>query len=212
MIVSADDSEILAHFQRVDPIVFQILQKQGLTQPRGPFPAEQYFQRLAEDIIGQQLSTTVAEVITQRFRRLFSEQPDIFVITPTLVLAIEDQHLRDIGASWAKVRYIKDLAEKTKTGEVNFATINDLDDEAVITHLTQVKGVGRWTAEMFLIFTLGRPDVFSPGDLGLRRAMEQLYALDEAVVLAEATQRAAAWAPYRSYASRALWRSLDEKN
>ena len=123
-------------------------------------------------------------------------------------MKLSDREVREAGTSWAKVGFLKDLAEKTVSKEVPFSKLSDLDDEAVIEELIKVKGIGRWTAEMFLIFSLGRPDVFSHGDLGLRRAIEKLYKLAdpsqediEAITIK--------WSPYRSWGSRALWKWYD---
>ena len=111
--------------------------------------------------------------------------------------------------SWAKARYIKDLAEKTLDGDIKFKELSHADDETIIRELTKVKGIGRWTAEMFLIFTLGREDIFSFGDLGLRKRFEKLYGNRRARTQKSMEAITRQWSPYRSYASLALWHLRD---
>lgn len=211
----------LTHFQSVDPLIHQLLQHYPVEPLKAEVHTDLYFAKLCREIIGQQLSIKAADTIIKRFEALFPEaslqsDPGEYrqiktintLITPQLILAKEDQQLRDVGLSWSKVKYVKDLAQKTRDQELHLHLLPNLPDEEVITELTKVKGIGRWTAEMFLIFTLGREDIFSFGDLGLRRAMERHYQLtewkeDQVMSIVEK------WAPYRSYASLVLWKSLD---
>lgn len=193
---------ILPHFLTADPIIHNLWQKHQVEPLKAELNSELYFAKLCRAIIGQQLSVKAAATINERFVKLL---PDL---SPQAVVDQDDQSLRDVGLSWAKIKYVKDLAQKTLDQELILANLPELDDEAIIAQLTSVKGIGRWTAEMFLIFTLGREDVFSFGDLGLRRAMERHYGLtdwqhDHVMSIVEK------WAPYRSYASLVLWRSLD---
>jgi DNA-3-methyladenine glycosylase II len=120
--------------------------------------------------------------------------------------------MRDQGISWAKIKYIKDLAQKVVDHEVDLVQIETLSDEEVIIALTKVKGIGRWTAEMFLMFALARPDIFSTGDLGLKRAIQKLYGLKVEPDEKKLLQLSKKWSPYRTYAARILWRTLDQKN
>lgn len=112
--------------------------------------------------------------------------------------------------SWAKARYIRDIAEKMERREVRLSRLHTLGDEEVIAELTKIKGVGRWTAEMFLMFSLGREDVFSFGDLGLRKAMQKLYGMPE-FSRKRAESIVIRWSPYRTFASRILWKTSDRE-
>jgi DNA-3-methyladenine glycosylase II len=165
---------------------------------------EEYFGHLCENIIGQQLSEKVAPQIVARAKVLVGGS-----FTPESVTAVTVEQLRAAGLSNAKARYLHALAEAWQSGLVPYHDFPNLDNETVIQELVKVKGIGRWTAEMFLIFTLGRPDVFSPGDYGLKRAMINAYELDEKVSAAELIKLAEQWQPHRSLACRILWRSLD---
>lgn len=159
------------------------------------------FQSLATSIVGQQLSTAAANTIQKRVEALIGEW------TPEAILAHSHDELRATGLSNAKVRYLIDLSENMASGALDLDALQELDDEEVIAALRRVKGIGRWTAEMFLIFWLDRPDVFSMGDAGLRSAIAQRWGVDprdDAAIRAISEH----WAPYRSLASRMLWRSL----
>ena len=162
-----------------------------------------YFQGLVGEIIGQQLSGRVADVIYGRLKKKIRGR-----LTPGKILAFDDQVLRDCGMAWAKVRSIKDLAQRTIDGKLHIKKLNELPDEKVTKELIVVKGIGRWTAEMFLMFTLGRQDIFPDDDLGIRKGMEKLLGRplksDKLAEFAEAY-----WKPYRTVASWYIWRSLE---
>lgn len=194
----------LSHFLAIDPVIHQLLSEMDQFNSSHLTP-DQYFAKLCRNIVGQQLSVKVADVIIKRFEEFVGE------IKPESILSHEDQQLRNLGLSWAKIKYVKDLATKTSTQELKLELLPKLENEAVILELTKVKGIGRWTAEMFLIFTLGREDVFSYGDLGLRRAIEKLYNFPKDTKQDLFEPIVEKWKPYRSYASLALWHSLDNK-
>lgn len=200
-------SAIARHFCTRDPKMSALIEQLGMEPLAKPLESNHYFFKLCREIIAQQLSGRVAEVITKRFNNLFREHPP----KPQHVLEHAEQVYRDVGMSWAKARYVRDLAEKVATGEVRLDHLPALADEEVVLELTKVKGIGRWTAEMFLIFTLGREDVFSFGDLGLKRAMQKLYRLSANASAQRITKIVAKWAPYRSYAALMLWKSLDAR-
>ena len=164
-----------------------------------------YFRELTESIIGQQLSIKAADTILSRFYKLMKGP-----IAPRKVLKLKDDDIRKAGISYQKISYIKDLAKKFGDGEIEFHKFEKLTDEKIIEELIAVRGIGRWTAEMFLIFGLGRPDVFSYGDLGLRRAIEKLYKIKDLKEI-KAIRISEKWKPYRSVASRYLWKSLNNK-
>lgn len=198
---------IKSHFKKADSAIYRVLKGMTLELlPHAPSP-EKYFSTLCREIITQQLGTGAARAINGRFLGLFSDQE----VTPERILTFTEQNLRNVGMSWAKARYILDLARKTNDGALDFTNLHTLDDEGVIGELTKVKGIGRWTAEMFLIFTLGREDIFSHGDLGLKRGIKLLYGFPEVPKKEEIEQIISVWSPYKSYASIALWESLDNK-
>ena len=194
--------QALAHFREVDPVIYSAAVKH-VVKLSPPQPSEVYFERLCRSIVGQQLSTKAAATIWGRFEELVGS-----MIQPEIVLKIEHEKYREAGLSNAKARYVRGIAEAVVEREIELESVGELEDEEVVEYLTRLKGVGRWTAEMFCMFTLGRSDLFSVGDLGLKRAVEKLYGLEnpraeELVVLAEK------WSPYRTYACRVLWESLD---
>ncbi len=167
-------------------------------------PADPYG-ALLRSIVGQQLSTKAARSIYERLTTMFGDRTP----SPAELLAADPEAVRSVGLSRPKVAYMRDLAGRVADGELELERLAELDDDEVSAQLTAVKGLGQWTADMFLIFHLGRPDVLPVGDLGVRRAVERAYGLttlptaDELVALAEP------WRPHRSLASLYLWRSLD---
>lgn len=168
-----------------------------------PAPPEKYFQHLAESIISQQLSVKASDTIFKRAEKIVGQWE------PELVLETPYADLRAAGLSNSKTLYLQNLAEFWRTQTIAPNNFNQLTEEELIAHLTQVKGIGRWTVEMFLIFSLGRPDVFSVGDLGLRNAITRAYGEKAPTTLAGFAELSAAWAPQRSLASRILWKSLE---
>jgi DNA-3-methyladenine glycosylase II len=200
--------KIKSHFQSVDPIISSAW---GKMPPRILKPVSNdpliYFQKLCDDIVSQQLAGSAATSIFNRFINLMPTKK----FTPRHVLKLKDQSLRDVGLSWAKASYIKNLAEKVNNQEVRLEKLSKLDDEAVIAELVKVKGIGPWTAEMFLMFSLGREDVFSHGDLGLRNGLIKLYQLRKPPTIERANRIVNRWSPYKSYGSLALWHSLDNR-
>ena len=166
---------------------------------------EDYFINLTRSIIGQQLSGKAAATITSRFENLFPKKK----INAKYLLKLSDEVLRKVGMSYSKASFIKDLAKKTLNGEVSFKNINKLNDEDVISHLIKVKGIGPWTAEMFLMFSLARPNIFSHKDLGLNRAIQKLYDFKNTPTFKQVEKIISKWEPFKSYASFALWESLD---
>ncbi|MBI3956132.1 DNA-3-methyladenine glycosylase 2 family protein [Candidatus Gottesmanbacteria bacterium] len=192
---------ILAHFRAVDPVLFSLAQT--ITFEEHPIRSpDLYFVSLCSEIIGQQLSGRVADVLFERFEKLFSRRR----VTPRGVLRLSEETLRGTGMSWSKARFIRDLAQKVLSKSIQLAQLPDQD---VIKELTKVKGIGPWTAEMFLMFTLGREDVFSYGDLGLRKAMKKLYGFKKDPTVRQMERIVNKWKPYRTFAARILWKSLE---
>ena len=190
---------------RRDPILRELMRTHGpcrlaARQHSDPFKA------LTRAIVGQQLSAKAAATIFSRFEALFDTFP-----TPLQVLAVPDDRLRGVGLSSQKLGYLRDLCRRIVEGELPLDVLDRMDDEAVIENLTQVKGIGRWTAEMFLIFRLQRPDVLPVGDLGIVRAVQRAYKLRKAPSPDRLTRIGEAWRPYRSVACWYLWASLNNE-
>ena len=162
------------------------------------------FATLVRSIVYQQLSGRVASVIYGRLETAVKGE-----ITPAGILKLRPERMRKLGLSAQKTAYIRDLARHTRDGVVVFEELNSLPDEEVIARLTQVKGVGVWTAHMFLIFALRRPNVLPTGDLGIRNAIHKAYGLEEAPLPKDVETIAARWHPYCTVASWYLWRSLE---
>ncbi len=163
------------------------------------------YESLVEAIITQQLSGKAADSISKRFREIYGRFPK-----PVEVVRTHHSKLRAAGLSGMKVAYIKDLSKKVESKKLRLESLKDMDDEEVIAQLTQVKGIGRWTAEMFLIFSLGRPDVLPVGDLGLRKGIQRIYSLSELPQKEEIEQLAEKWRPYRTVATWYIWKSLSQ--
>lgn len=166
---------------------------------------DDYFEDLVGAIVSQQLSTKAAETIFRRLKDLFKDRR----LTPEGVLKLNDEKARKAGMSYQKIKYIKDLATKVQNKALNLTKLDALSDGEVIAQLISVKGIGQWTAEMFLIFTLKREDVFSHGDLGLNNAVKKIYKLQK---YSEKTAEKiiSKWSPYKTYAALILWKSLDK--
>lgn len=158
------------------------------------------FVSLVSTIVGQQLSNKVLEIIWNRFDTLLQGE-----VTPEKILNLPDEKIREVGISYRKIEYIKNLAQKVLNGELDLVALESFSDQEVIEKLVELKGIGVWTAEMLLIFSLGRNDVFSVRDLGLRRGVARLYDLGD-VSDDEVAKIAAKWSPYRTFASLYLWR------
>jgi DNA-3-methyladenine glycosylase II len=200
-------SEPDEHLRSVDRVIRRLIDDGGPIDPatdrRGSRP--EAYQALARAIVGQQLSTKAAASIWGRVTELFcGETP-----SPGQLMAVDGEKLREAGLSWAKVGFLKDLAERVDDGRLDLERLTELSDEDVIAELIAIKGVGRWTAEMFLIFHLGRPDVVSMGDLGIRRAVKVAYGMDELPDLTRMERISEPWRPHRTLACLYLWRSLD---
>jgi DNA-3-methyladenine glycosylase II len=200
---SADDRELM----RADKVLRRVMEERGPIDPaidrRGSRPDP--YEAVARAIVGQQLSTKAARSIWSKLVDQFDgETPD-----PRALLRKRPQTLRKAGLSSAKVEFLRDLAKRVTDGRLDLERLKELPDEDVIAELLEVKGVGRWTAEMFLIFHIGRPDVVSVGDLGIRRAVQIAYGMNELPGPEELERIAEEWRPHRTLACLYLWRSLD---
>lgn len=200
---SEDDRELM----RADKVIRRVMEAQGPIDPetdrRGSRPDP--WEALARAIVGQQLSTKAARSIWEKLLDQFGgEAPE-----PKALVRKRPQTLRKAGLSNAKVEFLRDLAKRVSDGRLDLDRLRELPDEDVIAELIEVKGIGRWTGEMFLIFHLGRPDVVSTGDLGIRRAVQIAYGMDELPGPEELARIAEEWRPHRTLACLYLWRSLD---
>jgi len=164
------------------------------------------FQSLIEAIITQQLSGSAANSIIKKFRIIYG----LKFPQPIDIIRTNDSKLRKSGLSRMKISYIKELSKKIETKKIKLKTISKLDNEEIISELTQVRGIGRWTSEMFLIFSLGRQDVLPVGDLGLRKAIQHLFSLPEIPSESKIEELAERWKPYRTAATWYLWKSLQK--
>jgi DNA-3-methyladenine glycosylase II len=195
------------HLRSVDHVMRRLIDERGPIDPeidrRGSRPDP--YEALARAIVGQQLSTKAARSIWERLVEILG---GAFPQAPVL-LAEDAETIRGAGLSRSKVNFLRDLAERIDDGRLDLGRLAELPDEDVIATLTEIKGVGPWTAEMFLIFHLGRPDVVSTGDLGIRRAVQIAYGLDELPGPTDLERIAEPWRPHRTLACLYLWRSLD---
>lgn len=198
---------VVGHFRRQDPVLHGVLAGMEWRMLKPSEEPSGYFNRLCREIISQQLGSSAARAIVARFRVLFPRGR----ATPARVLALSEKELRGVGMSWAKARSLRDLAARVQMREIDFYKFAAADDEQVIAELVRVKGIGRWTAEMFLIFTLGREDIFSFGDFALRKSLKSLYGPHKTQTQKSMEKIVDRWSPYRSYASLALWHHADNK-
>jgi DNA-3-methyladenine glycosylase II len=206
--LAASEAQAIAHLRAADPVLRALIERvgpDGLGDPRAGRPADHYG-ALVRSIVGQQLSTRAARAIYQRLTERFGGRTP----TPREVLDDDPELLRAAaGLSRAKVSFLRSLAEHVLEGTLELERLDELADEQVIAELTAVRGLGTWSAHMFLMFHLRRPDVLPVGDLGIRRAVMRAYALEQLPGPAELEAIAAAWRPQRTLACLYLWRSLD---
>jgi DNA-3-methyladenine glycosylase II len=191
------------HLKKSDPILAAIIEQVGPCRMEFGEPT---FHSLAEAILYQQLNGKAAVIIFKRFTDLAGDP-----LTPAGILKLTDTQMRGVGLSKQKTAYLRDLAEKTQAGLLEFERLPELSVEEVIQHLTQVKGVGVWTAHMFLMFTLRRPDILPIGDYGIQAAIKKHYKKRKWPKPGIMEKIAKPWAPYRSIACWYLWKSMDMK-
>ena len=191
------------HLKKADPVLRAIIERVGPCRMEFGLPE---FCSLAEAIVYQQLNGRAAVTIFNRFAALAGDP-----VTPQGILKLSDEQLRGVGLSKQKSAYLKDLAAKAASGLLDFTRLQELTDEEVIQHLTQVKGVGVWTAHMFLMFSLQRPNVLPTGDYGVQVAMRKHYKKRKLPKPKDMEKIAKAWEPYRSVACWYMWKSLDIK-
>jgi DNA-3-methyladenine glycosylase II len=193
----------IKHLKNSDPVLAGVIERVGGCRMEFGPPE---FHSLAEAIVYQQLNGKAAVTIFKRFAALAGDP-----VTPAGILKLTDAQMRSVGLSKQKTSYLKDMAQRAARGELDFARLPELSDEEVVEHLTQVKGVGVWTAHMFLMFTLRRPNVLPTGDYGIQMAMKKHYRKRKLPKPAQMEKIAKPWEPYRSVACWYLWKSLDVK-
>ena len=193
----------LLHLKRSDPVLAKVIARVGPCRftLRDDVP---YFQYLTRAIVYQQLSTKAATTIYGRFQQLCGG-----TVLPDHVVTLKDEQLRSCGFSRQKARYVKDLAGKVVSGELVLEGLEQHPDEHIIATLTQVKGIGRWSVQMFLMFRLGRPDVLPALDLGIQNAVQRAYRLRKRPTPKRVEEIGKRWSPHATIASWYLWRSLD---
>lgn len=192
----------LQHLKKSDPVMAAIIQRVGKFTLEYTEPS---FETLVRSIVYQQLSGRVASVIFARLHAAAGEER----LTPAGIMKLRPERMRKAGLSGQKTLYIRELAKHTRRGSVIFEDLPGFDDAGVIEHLTRVKGIGVWTAQMFLMFALRRPDVLPVADLGIRTAVKKAYELEDLPKPPELEKIAAGWRPHSSIACWYLWRSLE---
>jgi len=205
----------VSHLKRADPVLAGIIERVGAFRP-SLRPAN--FEAMVRSIVFQQLAGAAARTIFERLRHACERaggagQPSPydggFMVTPHSILALTEEEMRACGLSRQKLSYLRDLAEKTRGGEIDFGRLGGLSDEEIIAQLTRVKGIGVWSAQMFLMFALGRMDVMPTADLGLNTAICRAYRKRKVPKPPQVLKLAEPWRPYRSLACWYLWRSLE---
>ncbi len=203
-LVSIDYAKARRVLARRDPVIAALMRRHGACGLANA-QHEEPFRALVHAIIAQQLSAKASATIERRVHALLGGASP----TPADVARVTDAQLRGVGMSTQKIRYLRDLCSRIESGELDLAALHRLPDEEVVVALTRVKGIGRWTAEMFLIFRLHRPDVLPVDDLGIVNAVKRAYGLRARPTPARLTRIGEAWRPYRSVACWYLWASLD---
>lgn len=201
---SATGRKAVAHLKKVDPVMAEVIAKVG--SYRG-WPASEgtHFDAVARSIVFQQLSGKAAGTIHGRFQGLYGGRTPL----PQELAITSDEQLRAVGLSRQKSAYLKDLGVRVASGELPIETLHELTDDEIITALTQVKGIGRWTAQMFLMFRLGRLDVLPDLDLGIQKGIQKAYRLRKLPTPERVLKIGAKWAPYRTVGSWYMWRLID---
>jgi DNA-3-methyladenine glycosylase II len=195
--------QAVRHLKNADPVLSALIERVG---PYRREYGEPSFESLARSIVYQQLNGRAAATIYGRLEALAGKP-----LLPEGILGLREEQMRSVGLSKQKLSYIRDLATRTATGEIDFACLPEMSDEDVVEHLTRVKGIGTWTAHMFLIFALRRPNVLPTGDFAVQVAIRKLYRKRKLPKPAQMEKIAKCWEPYRSVACWYLWRSLDVK-
>ena len=205
----AADGAIRKHLSAADPVIAGLLERHDVLLVEEDDTEREHYAALVRSIVGQQLSTHVARIMWERLLERYGGRPP----TPEEVLAEDPEELRAaIGLSRAKVSFLGSLAEKVTAGELDLDEVAAMEDDEAIAALTGVRGIGEWSAHMFLMFQLGRPDVLAWGDLAIRRGVMEAYGLGELPGRAQLEEIAESWRPHRTAACRGIWWSLDRRS
>jgi DNA-3-methyladenine glycosylase II len=204
MTASTNHRKAIAHLKKVDPVMATVIDAVGkcTLQPRSEWT---HFDALLRSIVYQQLSGKAAATIHGRVITLIGDGADV----PARIVATSHEAFRAAGLSTAKANYVRNLAEHVLDGSLPVDSLHELDDDAIIAALTQVKGIGKWSAQMFMMFRLGRPDVLPDLDLGVQKGIQKAYRLRKLPTPKQVLRRGAKWAPYRTVASWYMWRILE---
>ena len=206
---SAGDAAIRAHLSGADPVLAALLERHDVLLVEEDDTEREHYAALVRSIVGQQLSTHVARIMWERMLERYGGRPP----TPEEVLAEDPEELRSaIGLSRAKVSFLRSLAEHVTSGELDLDEVAEMDDVEAIAALTEVRGIGEWSAHMFLMFQLRRPDVLAWGELAIRRGVQEAYGLPELPDRARLEEIAESWRPHRTAACRVIWWSLDGRS
>lgn len=200
-------TEILNHFRNVDEKLFLVAQKYPNIEDIKPLSPDKYFTSLTRNIVYQQLSGKAGDAIWSRVIALTNNSH-----SPENILKLTHEELRNSGLSNSKASYIKNIAEAFENQIIDIERISELENEEIIEKLTQIKGIGRWTAEIFLMFTVGREDIFPLGDLGLKKGFRKLYDMKNDPKPKYLISRTKKWSPFRTYAALLLWAHLDNRS
>ena len=200
-------SKVIKHFNSVDSKLAKIIDQINFEKwfKDEILDSNLIFKSLCRTIVSQQLAGKAAQAIFLRFEDLMKKE-----ITPQSILNTNQEHIRKVGLSWAKVRSVTDLSNKVVNKELILENLEKLDNETLIEKLSEVKGIGRWTAEMFMMFKLGREDIFSWGDLGLKKGINK-FAGPKELSTEELEKIVETWSPYKTYAAMAMWHLLDNQ-
>lgn len=209
LLATANENNLKAaikHLAEVDKVLAKLIYKYPVCDIR---PNPDYYGSLVTSIISQQLSVKSADSILKKFKHLFNSSMPL----PQEILQTDDELIRSAGLSYSKIRYIKDLASKIDSNELDLKKISILENQAITNELLNVKGIGVWTTHMFLIFSVGRLDVLPFGDLGIKKGVKLLYSLNQNPNESELIElsKKNRWNPYNSVASWYIWKSLDNK-
>lgn len=206
MAVAADDRAVREHLSSADPVLAALLERHDVLLVEDDDVEREHYAALVRSIVGQQLSTHVARIMWERMLDRYDGRPP----TPAEILAEEPEELRAaIGLSRAKVSFLRSLAEHVTSGELDLDEVATMDDAEAIAVLTEVRGIGEWSAHMFLMFQLRRPDVLAWGDLAIRRGVQEAYGLPDLPDRRRLEEIAESWRPHRTAACRVIWWSLD---
>lgn len=196
--------EIINHFKNIDLRILDLIAKYEITLPKKS-SSDKYYVELTKNIAYQQLTDKAAKAIYSRLTDHFKTEQ----FKPSDILKLDVEQLRSFGFSYSKSNYILNIANASK--QIDFEKLDELSDKEIVKQLTSIKGVGQWTAQMFLLFTLGRENIFAPNDLGLKKAIMKLDKLKELPSEKEMIEISKEWEPYKSYVTLALWKYLDNR-